>query len=313
MMIWNQEQSVLISSMGWVDHGALWCFETASARVTRIELGDARYLSLKAGLHDHFAVVHHFNRGRLEVTVHRFALPGKVVARAVLRGNTQALEGDVAAWAYVPKWFVAYFAGPFWSDFALVTVDPRGKAILLQTLEWYNDDYDKGYQGIVDVVEVLERELVIVSLQRDSRPVLYDPVNRRKVGYVQLADQHGNPHLYFRRTAHELWADDYDTLVKIDPSDWRVLAAVRLQDAADGVQQFIGDFAFDLSESLCAVARPFSGDVVKLDPATLSVAGAARTGGQPLQLAVLSDGRVYARDWKTGELLAGKFDSPLGV
>jgi len=69
--------------------------------------------------------------------------------------------------------------------------------------------------------------------------------------------------------------------------------------------QFIGQFAFDADEQVCAVARPFSGDVVGLDPKTLELRYRAELGKQPLEVAVLRDLRVFARDWKTGEILKG--------
>jgi hypothetical protein len=35
---------------------------------------------------------------------------------------------------------------------------------------------------------------------------------------------------------------------------------------------------------------------------SLATVSRAETGGQPLDVAVLRDGRVFAREWKTGEL-----------
>jgi len=68
-----------------------------------------------------------------------------------------------------------------------------------------------------------------------------------------------------------MWASDYDTIVKVDRSSWQVRDVCRLQSAAAGTMQFIGDFTFDPDETVCAVARPFSGDVVALDPSTMKV------------------------------------------
>jgi len=70
-------------------------------------------------------------------------------------------------------------------------------------------------------------------------------------------------------------------------------------------RQFNGSFAFNGDETLCAVARPFSGDVVALDTARFKVTHACRLGRQPLLVALLSDGTVWARDWKTGDVLKG--------
>ena len=178
------------------------------------------------------------------------------------------------------------------------------KACGSRTFEWYDDSYDKLYQGIVGVTEIPDSDLVLVSVQRSSTLIIYDPNARRKVGEFSLSNGHGNPTLHFRGPG-ELWAADYDTLLKIEPGSWRVLESRRLQDAAAGTAQFIGEFAFNRDEAICAVARPFAGDVIGLDPKTFRTRYQAKIGGQPLEVAVLDDRRVYARDWKSGRLLQG--------
>ncbi len=88
--------------------------------------------------------------------------------------------------------------------------------------------------------------------------VLHDLHNGAERGVVRLAGRSGNPMLLFRTRAREVWASDYDTIVKLDPSTWRVTDRCRLQGAAVGTMQFIGDFAFDPDKTVCAVARPFA-------------------------------------------------------
>ena len=56
------------------------------------------------------------------------------------------------------------------------------------------------------------------------------------------------------------------------------------------------------------VARPFRGDVVGIDAATLKIKRSARLGRQPLEVAAVQQGDVVARDWKTGDLLRGKLE-----
>jgi hypothetical protein len=66
---------------------------------------------------------------------------------------------------------------------------------------------------------------------------------------------------------------------------------------------FTGEFAFDAAEALCAVARPYSGDVLLLETTTFRVTHRVTTGRQPLGVGLLPNGRVVARDWTSGELL----------
>jgi len=305
-MLSDARGSVVISSLGWVDHASLWVFRVSEGTPASVPLGDAKYLSLHAGIRDFFSVVHHFDGDRVEITVHNFTEPRDAVARAVVTPDGARVLGDSSAWAHVQTNYVSYYTGPFWSDFALVRVKPREELVELQQFDWYNDDYDKDYQGIVGVVEIPGQDLLIVSVQRDSRPVLYDPVTRSKVGALDLGGRGGNPRLRFRHHANELWADDYDTIVKLESGSWRVLKSRLLQGGAAGTQQFIGQFSFDADETMCVVARPFSGDVIALNPGSLRSRFRCKMDGQPLKAVTLSDRSVVARDWKSGVLLRGQ-------
>jgi hypothetical protein len=120
-----------------------------------------------------------------------------------------------------------------------------------------------------------------------------------------LADRRGNPRPEIRNAGKELWAVDYDTLVVVQISDGRVLKSARLQQARQGVNEFVGDFSFSPSGDLCMVARPFSGDVLALNATTLKTRSSVRLGKQPLELLALSESDVVSRDWKTGALLRG--------
>ena len=59
---------------------------------------------------------------------------------------------------------------------------------------------------------------------------------------------------------------------------------------------------------MCVVARPFSGDVVVLDPTDLNTRFKCEIGHEPLEAVVLRDGGVVARDWQTGRLLRGQLE-----
>ena len=143
-------------------------------------------------------------------------------------------------------------------------------------------------------------------MERNSLPVLYDPATGNVERKLDLADRNGNPVFRFRNHAPEAWVSDYDHLVRLNSEDWSVLGAVCLQDAPDRHDLFIGEFAFNPEESLCAVARPYSNDVVGIDTTTFEQTHHAATGGEPFEVALLADNRVFARDLKTGDLLTGE-------
>lgn len=305
-MLLDGSQATVISHLGWVDRAGVWTFDLRTERETTVALGEAKYLSLHAGRDGHIAVVHHNDNARVEIAVHRFEDIASPLARAVIEAGESLLSGDPAAWAHVQAYYTAFYRGPHWTDYALIRVDSRNRRVELQRFEWFDDTYDKDYQGIVGVTEIPGAPLLLVTVQRSSTLVLHDPVRGKKVGIVQLAGNAGNPSLYFRRRADELWAVDYDTILRVEPGSWRIDASRRLQGASVFTgSQFVGNFWFDDGETMCLVARPFSGDIVALDPRTLKTVATCRTGGQPLEAVALADGRVIARDWQTGALLRG--------
>lgn len=305
-MIRSKDQMLLVSSLGWVDGGGIWILEGGSGRFSTQQLSDARYLSLHPGIDDHFSIVHHFDQDILEISVHSFSNPAKALAKVSLSSRGSSFEGDNKVWVKVPKSYVAYFKRPALEDFYLFLIEPIRPSAEAVVLDWYDDSYDKGYQGVIGVIEVPDEDKVIISIQRDSQPILYDLGKRKVLKKLSLAERSGNPTLRFTKDPKALWADDYDTLLRISSSDWSIQHSRRLQDAKSGCQQFIGAYSFNHDESLCTVARPFSGDVIALDTSTFEISHACILGHQPLQVSTLSDGRVYARDWKTGNLLQGQ-------
>lgn len=307
-MILNSDRTRAISTLGWVDRGAIWVYSVDTGAPRRILLSDAKYLTLFQGLNDFFAVVHHYNGASLEITAHAFSKPADMISRISVRaanptepfGLVLIRDGRQDIWDHLPAAFTAYASG----DYRLIlTRYPAKDAI--QTFAWFDSSYDKMYQGIVAVTEVPNTSLLIVSVQRDSNPVLYDPETRTVVRKLSLANRGGNPKFQLRATADELWADDYDTVVKLDAKTLELTGKSLVQDADPGTAKFVGDFCFDAAQKFCLVARPFSGDIATLNADSLTQVSRTYVGGQPLTVGLLADGRVVARDWKSGELLAG--------
>ena len=306
-MIANPEKTTFLSSVGWVDHDALWLFHVPAARAEYLSLGSgASWLSLHSSGSDRFSVGHHFDGTRFELTVRSFSDPGRVQAQAIIKNDENRLGGDSSAWEGVPLLYVEYLSFEPWKDFVLLRVFPQRSLIRVQRLEWYDDTYDKGYQGVTGVLELPGEEVAVVSVQRSSKLIFHDLDTGLKKGALDLGGYSGGPDLQFRNEGKEIWAKNYDTIVVIQRSDRRVLGSAQLQGTNTKVRGFIGDFSFAPDEEICAVARPFSGDVVGIDTSTLKIKSTAKLGRQPLEVAALAQGEVVARDWKTGDFLQGK-------
>ena len=300
-MIANRERTTVLSSLGWVDGDAIWCLDpaTGAARTIPQNTG-ARYTSLHASDTERFVAVHHFDGSRFMASVSLFSAPEVTVSTAGYENGRAALTGNAAAWAGLPQLYVTYLAGS-WNDHLLVKIEDGH--IHLQRLEWYDSSYDKGYQGVIDVIALADPQYALISVQRSSELVVHDLETGKAVRKVGLGGQSGNPQLMLRKDGRELWATDYDTVTIVDTESWRVVRKKRLQAAAAGTTQFIGGCSF-APDGLCVVARPFTGDVVALDE-KLRIRKRAALGRQPLEAVVLASGDVIARDWKAGDLLRG--------
>jgi len=309
-MIAAPDGTAVLSSIGWVDGDALWRLDAASGRLDAIPLGTgARYSSLhhdEAGARSgQFAVAHHFDGRRFEVSVRAFSAPDAVLARAAVDPAGTGVDGDAAAWAGVPRLYVEYLGFAPWNSFVLLRVSPSDGAVEIQRLAWYDESYDKAYQGIVGVLELPGGDAALVSVQRSSRLILHDLATGARRRAIDLGDRGGNPRLALRDSGREVWASDYDAIAVVRTDTWQVTRRARLQGARAGTQEFIGGFAFAADEPLCVVARPFSGDVIGIDLETLKTRRSARLGRQPLEVAALPGGEIVARDWQTGDLLRG--------
>jgi hypothetical protein len=305
-MLIDEQGRTAISNLGWVDHGDLWVFRGDTKKVESVKLGESKYAALVPGRKNHFSAVQHFDGTSVEISVHHFDDPAHALATARIGADGSSVRGNVESWEHVQKYYTAYFLRPPIADSVLLRVLPAKGRIEVQQLGWYNQGYDKGYQGVIGVTEVPESELLLFAVQRSSELVVYNPDSQQKVRSIQLAGRGGNPAPFYRRHVSELWSDDYDTLVKIDAKSGVAVDSRLIQSGVGAGRQFMGKFAFDSAETVCMVARPFSGDALGLDPTTLNIKYRCALGGQPLEAVVLSDNSIVGRDWKSGSLLEGR-------
>lgn len=304
-MIASPDRRVVLSSLGWVEGDAIWCFDVASGTARTIPMNTgARYSSLHSADNERFVIVHHFDGAKFMASVSLFSAPELTVSSVAHEDGRNSLGGNADAWTGMPSLFVEHLKTP-WNDHVLIKIDAGH--VHIQRLEWYDSSFDKDYQGVTDVIALPDPRYALISVQRSSELIVHDLETGKAHQRVSLGSQRGNPKLTLRHGGRELWASDYDTLVIVDTHTWRVFRKKRLQGAMSGTGQFIGDYSFSPDGS-CCVGRPYSGDVVALDE-RLKIKRVAKLGRQPLEAIELSNGDVMARDWKTGDLLQGRFES----
>lgn len=304
-MLISPDSHLVISHLGWVDKSSLWTYDVVKDSVNFVPLGNAKFLTLHPCKDkNQFALFHHSNGALIRLTIHSFDNPtNPLCSIEYSRGKTQ-VQGNTEVLQNAPRYYVAFYNSGNNADFYLVSVNSEHGNIETERFSWYDDSYDKGYQGIIGVFE-LDSGNIIVSIQRDSQPIIYDPNTKKVVRKLSLAGNRGNPKFQFVRQRGEIWADDYDTILKLVSDSLVLKASQRLQLSSTGTAQFIGDWLFNNDESLCLVSRPFSGDVIAISTNDLKTLYVANTGKQPLQSVFISADSIVGRDWKTGALLKG--------
>lgn len=283
----------------------LWTYDVASGRTRDVTVSDADYVSLHPGRQNVFTCVHHSMSRSPTLSARAITSPGETLSWISVKDEKGVIRGDTTVWHDLPA---AYVAQGVWDGYIsqrLILVHAKSQEIEVQRFDWFDETYDHVYQRILDVVPVPNSPYVVISIQRDSHLVLYDPRTRIAIRRIALTGRAGNPAFQFRQTAPELWAVDYDMLVRVESTQWLLMDALKVQQSATGTAQFVGGFAFDPTERLCAIARPASGDVIALDTKTFQVSHRAETGREPIEVVVLRDGHVFGRDWHTGEMLRG--------
>lgn len=304
-MFISPDSRLIVSHLGWVDKSALWTYDVVKDNINLTPVGNAKYLSLYLCKgKNQFAVFHHSDGALIRITVHSFDNLANPLCTIERTGEKTQVQGDIEVLQNAPRYYVAFYNPGYNADYHLVSIDSTQGEIHTERFDWYDNSYDKGYQGIVGVIELDSGDLV-VSVQRDSQPIVYDPKTKTVIRKLSLAGNRGNPKFRFASRRGEIWADDYDTILKFDSKTLTLKASQRLQMAATGTAECVGDWAFNSNESLCLVARPFSGDVVAISTDDLKIKLVANTGKQPLQAVFISNNNIIGRDWKTGALLKG--------
>ena len=312
-MIVNEAGTVAISNMGWVDRGKVWAYQLGDQHPQEVTLSDSNWLSLVLGANDHFVAIHQTEDRSARLTVHSCASIETILSsieldveffklRGVSKIEALGIAGEATVWSLLPKAYIVRAPG----EPLLLLIDWIRGIVEVQPLPWYKKSYDNMYQAILQVAEIPKSTLLLFSVQRDSEPVIYDHVSHEIVQKLKLADRRGNPQLLFRRKAQELWASDFDTMVRLDVRNWKVLDIQKLQEPKVGMGKlFVGSFGFNSEEDICVVSRPFSNDVIGICSSTFAVKFRAEIGGQPEDVGLLRENHVVARDWKTGRLLQG--------
>ena len=98
-MLVSQDETLVVSSVGSVDHGGLLVWNAMDDLSRSVVPDDeAQFLLLDAGTNDFFATTHS-HRGSYFVTARHIAQPEQVLARIDVSGASASVTGDAQVWA----------------------------------------------------------------------------------------------------------------------------------------------------------------------------------------------------------------------
>ena len=300
-MFFDPATNTAFGNLGWVDHGSVWSWDAAAARERRITIPGAAFVSVRPHAESLLRLIHHGEEA--VASIRACADPEAELTRVRSGPGGWRFEGDSALWGDPLALLMRSASGRT----ELLLVDGPAGTIRSLDLSWYNDEnYDRGYQGLVDCLALPGHGLVVVSIQRSSELIVIDPDRSAAVASISLAGSGGNPVLRLWSDT-EFLANDYDSLCLVDRVSLTARCSGVLQPAAPpNTNQFTGDY--DFRGSTCVVARPFSGDVLRLRIEDFAVIGRAPVAGQPLSVCMISDQSFLTRDWQTGRLETGEFN-----
>lgn len=293
-MILSPDGMTAVSSWGNGEKGHLRVFRASDKSSVLVEVpgaDNARFTVVFNGEQGRFTALHSNVRpGNDLLTVHAFDAPADPVGHTVLAAYPTPLFGE--GWQQVAQFYHA--AG------YLIALEPENQTFRSMETTWFDGRFDHGYQQpLYPVLNEATRE-ILIGVQRSSTIHRLDPRTGKEIGTFVLAERYGNPELEVTKRRGEIWTVDYDTVVRLEAHTYESTGTLQVQAPIGSMWHFAGDLSFSKSEGLCAVSRPYSGDVVLLDPVSLQVVGAVGTNHQPLRQALFSDGTLITRDWKTG-------------
>ncbi|TCN40118.1 hypothetical protein EV644_10645 [Kribbella orskensis] len=305
-VITSPGDTVAFDNLGWVDGGAVWRFDGATGTQDRVPVGGATHLRLSAAPAADSVVVEHGFRGRFAVSVRSWSSLAEPLVRVDVSGWTSSVAGDLDAFEGHQRVFVSYLDDVATGAPGYFLAEVGDRDVRVRRLDWFDHDrYDPVWQSVMSVVALPGGEYVF-GVQRSSDLVVCDPTDLSVIRDVPLAGRFGNPAPFLRAGGSELWAVDYDTVVRLDTDSLTVEDRWLGQPPQTrGVWMFLGDVWMPRHERELMIARPGAGDVVAIDAESLRVVRRWLTGREPLTVALL-DGRLVARDRKTGDLLTAE-------
>lgn len=189
------------------------------------------------------------------------------------------------------------------SNGKLSYLDTRNSHVKELALDWYNgDNFDLGYQGIVEILKVPNQFKAIIFVARSNTAVEIDLENGNCQN-ITIGPTYGQVK-GFVFLKNQILAIAYDTLYLLESETYKILKELEVQPRTSQVfsgvsmpiRQFMGDLSVVESEGVIYACRPFSNDIAAISLESFEVTKLYQSSFQPLYVFRFQD-KLIAIDW----------------
>lgn len=314
-MIVNKTETKIVAGLT-RKRGDIWIYNVITAKTEhRILPGNLPFI-IYHNNGDYFSIKRQFlNSNVVEVSIYNISSLRNSVALMCISDGIPTFQGDLTAWNNVPTSYMIYNGIPgSAAGYALLVIIPEEQRVEIHPMTWYyvDDSYDPERTTPWDVLAVPSSTLTLISIE-GAGGVVYDVATQKVVEKISLGGPGSNRRFYLRSHENEIWTLSRSVLARLNAHSLKTEDILDLNDPlryADGKThaphvEFGGELSFSLDGTMCAVSRPSNKDIISVDTKRFIVTQRAVVDGEPDEVAVLNDGRVFCLDRYTRTLMQG--------
>lgn len=184
-MIIDRDETTILDHAAWgQDSHSLWRYQVEASNEEKLDWPARPFMLFPGRDRIHVTMVERDDDEAHIVTIRLIADVETVVASATHRNRAWTFDGPSEIWKLAPSYVVVERGN-------LLHIHPNDAD--LDPLVWYEQGYDLNYQGLGPAYEIPDSHLLLISIQRDSNPVIYDPLQREVRGHISLAREGREP------------------------------------------------------------------------------------------------------------------------
>ncbi|MGI8907473.1 MAG: hypothetical protein ACR2IE_13390 [Candidatus Sumerlaeaceae bacterium] len=304
-MITSAAETRLVSILP-SDPANLWVRDLRNGELRTYQVSRAERLTVYGGTEDHFALVHHYGNGKIDITAHTFDKVPEVVSALHMDAMGQRFEGPQEVWKHLP---IAYlFAGRNrynTLETQVLVVDASRRHATAYTFP-SEADLLLGDTGSMEGVAEANGGPLLISTDKGGVYL----VNPFRWKAMQTVVEKGTATcacaVSYRHKESEFWVADANRIIRLRKRmlrPWSPVGELPISAGSSGEKLQRVAISFSASGNMAVVIRPDRQEAIVVDCTTFAVARRLAWRGAEQATTVLNSGRIVGREPATGELL----------